>query len=349
MKRILLLLVLAGLTGCTAIGPGSIARDRFDYSTNISQSWQKQMLLNIVKLRYADTPVFMDVTSVINQYSLEGSVDLRANFVPGADNSSLGGAGKYYDRPTITYKPLTGEKFTRSLMTPIRPATIMSLVQSGWPIDLVFWLNVKSINGLRNRSSTQLFAHSADPRFVALLKDMRRLQDSGAIGLRVNKLVAGHETLLIIRKEDHVDLADEKRAIHQALGLAPGLHEVRLAFGMLPLDDHEIALLTRSMLEIIAEMAAGVDIPAEHIAENRATPSSDISDEEAGLPKLIHIMSGTAKPEDTFAAIHYRDRWFWIDDRDISSKRMFSFLMILFSLAETGGDSGAPIVTIPAG
>ena len=349
MRRILLILVLAGLSGCTAIGPGSIARDRFDYSLNISQSWQKQMLLNIVKLRYSDTPVFMDVTSVINQYSLEGSVDLRANFVPGPDNSSLGGAGKYYDRPTITYKPMTGERFTRSLMTPIPPATIMSLVQSGWPIDLVFWLNVKSINGLRNRSSTRLFAHNGDKQFVTLLENMRRLQDSGAIGLRVNKVVEGHETLLIIRKETHQGLTAERQTISRLLGLSPGLHEVRLAFGLLPVDDREVAILTRSMLEIIAEMAAGVDIPVEHIAQNRATPSPDVPVEVAGLPKLIHIMSGASKPVDAFVAVPYRDRWFWVDDRDLDSKRMFSFLMILFSLAETGSDGGAPIVTIPAG
>jgi len=39
--------------------------------------------------------------------------------------------------------------------------------------------------------------------------------------------------------------------------------------------------------------------------------------------------------------------WFWIDDRDLNSKRMFAFVMLLFSLTETGGDQRAPIVTVP--
>ena len=48
----------------------TVARDRFDYITAISDSWKAQMLLNVVKLRYADAPVFLDVASVITQYWL---------------------------------------------------------------------------------------------------------------------------------------------------------------------------------------------------------------------------------------------------------------------------------------
>jgi hypothetical protein len=53
--------------------PGTVTRDRFDYVTAISDSWKSQMLSNLVKLRYGDAPVFLDVASVINQYLVEGS------------------------------------------------------------------------------------------------------------------------------------------------------------------------------------------------------------------------------------------------------------------------------------
>jgi hypothetical protein len=36
------------------------------------------------------------------------------------------------------------------------------------------------------------------------------------------------------------------------------------------------------------------------------------------------------------------------DDRDIKSKPMFNFTMLLFSLTETAAEQAAPIVTIPA-
>ena len=49
-------------------------------------------------------------------------------------------------------------------------------------------------------------------------------------------------------------------------------------------------------------------------------------------------------------AIPYRDHWFYIDDRDADSKATFSLLMQLFALqAGQGGDTSAPVLTIPAG
>jgi hypothetical protein len=68
------LLGAAASTGCTHIGPGTVAVDRFDYSTAIADSWKKQTLLNIVKLRYVDLPVFVDVASIVSGYSLQTGV-----------------------------------------------------------------------------------------------------------------------------------------------------------------------------------------------------------------------------------------------------------------------------------
>jgi len=62
----------------------------------------------------------------------------------------------------------------------------------------------------------------------------------------------------------------------------------------------------------------------------------------------VHIYSGTEAPEDAYAAVPYKGYWYWIDDTDIASKRIFTFLMILFSLAETGQPTTAPIVTVPS-
>ncbi|MGD8502707.1 MAG: hypothetical protein PVH49_03790, partial [Syntrophobacterales bacterium] len=87
------------LAGCASIGPRTIPRDRFDYASAISTSWKKQMLLNMVKIRYADIPVFVDVASVINQYALEGEITLGASWSDGinGDGQNVGGTGKYRD------------------------------------------------------------------------------------------------------------------------------------------------------------------------------------------------------------------------------------------------------------
>ena len=73
-------LILAGLSGCSSIGPRTVARDRFDYISAISDSWKGQMLLNVVKLRYADAPVFLDVTSVITQTGYQGTLAVSGSW-----------------------------------------------------------------------------------------------------------------------------------------------------------------------------------------------------------------------------------------------------------------------------
>ncbi|MHC4061674.1 MAG: hypothetical protein ACYSR6_08720, partial [Planctomycetota bacterium] len=141
-------LSLLFLAGCMRIGPGTIDRDRFAYTDAISESWKRQMLLNVIKLRYADAPIFLDVSSIINQYALEtelqGTLAWNA-FLP-EPSQNVGARGRYSDRPTITYQPLSGEKFTRSLMTPIPPSSVLNLIQAGWRADAVSWLCIQAIN-----------------------------------------------------------------------------------------------------------------------------------------------------------------------------------------------------------
>ena len=64
---------------------------------------------------------------------------------------------------------------------------------------------------------------------------------------------------------------------------------------------------------------------------------------------LIRIQSSVEKPLDPFISVRYRNAYFWIDDRDLMSKGIFSFLMFISTLIETGDKGAAPIVTIPTG
>src|SRR6187455_534111 len=105
-----LLLAAIGLSivsGCRSIGPATVARDRFEYSGSISESWKRQTLLNIVKLRYLDPPIFVDVGQIVAGYSLESGFNAGGQLSsPGAvqgDILSFGGTVKFTDRPTITY------------------------------------------------------------------------------------------------------------------------------------------------------------------------------------------------------------------------------------------------------
>ncbi len=168
----LLTLLSLSLTVCSSFGPKTVARDRFDYSAAVATSWQRQMLLNMVKSRYADTPIFLDVASVVNQYALATEVNVTGGLSTGisGDNTAvLGARGRYEDRPTITYHPVLGDRFTRSILTPLPPAAIFSLVQAGYPVDLIFRLAVRTINGIHGTSGEQAAERPADPEYYLLI------------------------------------------------------------------------------------------------------------------------------------------------------------------------------------
>jgi len=344
------------LSGCTHIGPKTVPRDRFDYNTAISDSWKEQTLLNIVKLRYADMPLFVEVASVVSGYTLEGSVDLGGNVssqggVRG-EMFSLGTSGKYTDRPTITYAPITGQKFNASFMTPIPPQVVLFLMQTGWSIDVIFPLTVEAVNGLRSRVSGGANQREGDPDFYRVVALMREIQRSGAASMKIVKKADQEESTMLVFYQE--DIAPETRSALAQLGellkLRPGLGEIAVSYGFLPATNQEIAMLTRSMMQIMVALSTQITVPPEHVAEGRTIPAvagSENFKEDPG--QFIKIDSGRKKPENTYAAVKYKDHWFWVDDRDFKSKRAFAFLMILFSLTESGGQKGLPLVTIPAG
>jgi hypothetical protein len=272
MKRRVVVALIAALvtaaTGCS-LGPRSIPRDRVDYQEALSASWKTQTLLNIVRLRYADPPVFLDVASIVNSYSWEAGANVGATFGPNIDQeNTLGARGTYAERPTVTYSPLMGEKFTKSIMTPLPPLSILSLVQAGYPVDAVFRLCVKSINGVVNQSGAYAVRRPADPSFGPALEALRRIQASGAVGLRIEKRDGVETAILVLRGARSAGPDADEQFVAQALGLKAA-EEYRLVFGLLPREAGEIAILTRSMLEIMTEIGSGIDVPATDIEEAR--------------------------------------------------------------------------------
>jgi hypothetical protein len=349
-------LAIVLLVGCTNIGPKTVSRDRFNYNTAISNSWKEQTLLNIVKLRYADMPLFVEVASVVSGYTLESSVNLGGtvsseNAVQG-DFLSLGTSSKFTDRPTITYAPITGQKFNKSFMTPIPPQAILFLMQSGWSVDMIFPLTVDAVNGLRSRISGGANEREGDPEFYHVISLLRKIQKSGAMGMRIIKENDQKESTVMFfyRKNVTPETEEALGKLSKLLGLRLGEKEVTVTYGLIPASDREISMLTRSILQIMVEMAARIDVPDQHVSDGRTVPSISKPDSaEEKIRQLMDIKSSSNKPENAYTAVHYKDHWFWIDDRDFKSKRSFTFLMILFSMTETGGKEGLPLVTIPAG
>jgi hypothetical protein len=341
-------------TGCMHLGPKTVAMDRFDYSAAVADSWKQQTLLNIVKLRYMDLPVFMDVASVVSGYSLQTGVNvggtLSSKDAVQRDFFNVGGQVIYTDRPTVTYVPTTGDKFLRGLITPIDPKNIFFLLQSGYAADFILAFAVESLNGVRNRSTAGGVVREADPDFLRALALLREVQSAGAFSMRVEEdKVKGSTGVVFIRRDDvPADIAEKGAEIRRLLKLDANLQKFTLVYSPARGAENELAVNSRSMLQIMQAFASHVDVPEAHFKDHSAwgTPQT-ASTPETGQ-QTVRIRCGKDKPASAFAVVRYRDYWYWVDNGDMPSKRALTVVMFFFTLTESGSPEKLPLITIPA-
>ena len=355
------------LTGCLhpRIGPQSVPRDRVDYSSSLSDSWKQETLLNIVKVRYLDPPVFVDVGSVVASYSLAQTASVGVNVVPnGGSNGNLGGSVGLSSSPTITYTPLTGNDYFKGLITPLSPEVLFGAMQNGLPADSVLFTSFVSINGLRNQRASLGGITPADPGFHRVRQLMREIQVSGAVRLYVKRVAKKNkdkdkdddkdkdtqETRVITfrTKEIPPEILADINELRQLLHLNPTATDLELTNAPLPSSDTEIAVQTRYIIELIKVMAVQVEVPPEDVSQHKAVPGFETGHPVPGLIPIIRIRSSKQKPDDAFVAVHYRNLWFRIDDNDLPSKAAFAQLMELFTMIDTSNKQNVPVVTIPA-
>jgi hypothetical protein len=283
---------------------------------------------------------------VISQYALEGEIDLGFEWDNGK-SQTLGGKARYTDRPTISNAPMMGENFAKKLLGPIPLGAVMLLIQSGYPIDYVLRICVQGINGLDNRSS-RIIAQRADPEFYELLGSLRQIQRVGGIRMRSRVIDDRQKVVLIFQEPKTEDHSVNLKKVLRLLGLNPDAREFSIVHGFNADDNRQVAIMSRSMFQIMSDYASYIEVPDSDISEGRVV-HWDWNNEgaEAKLPPLIRVNCSASKPDDAYTAVPYRNYWFYIDDRDIQSKRTFSFLLVMFSFTERGTTGQTtPVLTV---
>ena len=175
------------LTACNSFGSHAVRTARFPYNEALARTSNEQLLLNLVRLRYRDTPYFLQETSLTTQYELSGAASAGVTIVKGGDNEgSTGGGVGISETPTVNYVPLQGEDFVKQLMSRIRLEDVMLLPESGWSIERVLRLAVDRLAGIPNAPSTT----GPTPGYRPFFEDfnnlacrLRRLQVEGRLEL----------------------------------------------------------------------------------------------------------------------------------------------------------------------
>ena len=363
---ILIATLLILISGCAAQGARRVPADRFDYNAAIAQSTREQMLLNIVRSRYLEVPVFLTVSSVLTQYEYDRSLGLGGVLESGNDAiDALSGDTnlRFSERPTITYLPVEGQEFSAHLLAEIPSELIFAAAQSGWPIDIFMRIGIQRIGALENMAFGEIPATGygeAQTRFASELEKLKRfermieliftLSDREVIEVIHVGENEKSETYLVIVEEVPEDLRSRLSELRQLIGLADR-NRFRITERVINLKDDELSIQTRSIMAMMEFMARGVEVPREHLEEGRVVDYG-LQDSDGEVKKGLipfKMRSSKDRPENVFAAVRFNDYWYYIDHNDITSKRALSLIVVLFRLQAPTPAGAAPILTLPAG
>ena len=108
--------------GCSSIGPGKLVSTHEGYNDAVQMAVSREVLKNIVRLRYYDPIQFMRVTAVNANFSVsaDNSAGVTVVGIGNANTSEQVGANiGYSDSPTITFVPQSDANFNKSLDSPV--------------------------------------------------------------------------------------------------------------------------------------------------------------------------------------------------------------------------------------
>ncbi len=339
--QVLLLLIMVVLQGCAGLGPSYVKKSRGSYIEVIALTDREELLSNLVRLRYSEAPVFMQIDSIT------ASPDLSFRFGAEATiDSSIISTGKltpsinYAEQPTIVFKPLLGSDFSRKLLLPIKLTPIFILLENGWSLDTVLLPLTRSINNIRNYD--QQYSRSANflseyRRFTAAVVALGKMQRSGLIKIGT---VAHDETpselVMVLSPQAHQ--SSEWQLVYQTFGLDAAATTITLSLGLSG-NETTLALETRPMLGVMRYMSSFIE-------EENLQPAIDDRDVHDQLG--FHVLSSSEIPQGAIVAIQHRGTWFAIDAADRRSKEVFMMLRILFNLqAQQDSSTSGVALTLP--
>jgi len=348
------------ISGCAAQGAKRVPADRFDYNAAIAQSTREQMLLNIVRSRYLEVPVFLTVSSVLTQYEYDRSIGLGGIFESGSGTNGIftGDTNlRFSERPTITYLPVEGQEFSAHLLSDIPSEIIFAAAQAGWPVDIFMRIGIQRLGATENMSFGEIPATGASDSKKQRESDFKKLKRFERMInlifiLKVQEVEeeGKSERYLMIAEEVAEDLRPRLDELRKLIGLN-NRNRFRITDRVTNIKDDEISIQTRSVMAMMEFMARGVEVPVEHLQDgwviDYGLQNSEGEATKALIPFRMH--SSKNRPENVFAAIRFRNHWYYIDHADITSKRALSLIIVLFRLQAPTSSGAAPILTLPTG
>jgi hypothetical protein len=165
---------VACLSGC--MGPTAVRYTRFRYNEVVRDTNDEQLLINIVRLRYADSPVFIDLPNITSQFEIAG----HGNYLGGrgyqfSGFTNLGfGELSLRDTPTLSYHPREGREIAKSLLTPLS-SDLFIVVNAGANLEQLLLLTINDINDVPNATRATTLTPNVPDDNADFLRGIRLL------------------------------------------------------------------------------------------------------------------------------------------------------------------------------
>lgn len=376
MKKFVALVGLSLLTltatGCHVSSKTSMygRGGRTAYNKATQNTTNQEILLNLVRLRYSDTPYFLEVNNVTTQFTYTGKV-LPTVKIPGldADNPAVLGAElAWQNQPTIQYSPLQGKDFAVQLMHPLDLRVIQGLIFTGWDVDRIFRLLVQNMANIQNACGASGPIPEEPPdckSFFEVTDLLRYFQLRGELQIGVRYIPRGksepddkgeivkrkHPNTIQISFPSKGEKADRLAELLEGVQTCKGKYilNMRQDFN----EQAEIGIMTRSLLSCMYYLSLGVNVPAKDLEAGTVghtlNPDGKHFDWSEVIGDLITIESSPRQPDDSYLSVAYRGHWFYIKDTDVNSKRTFVLLQQIYNLQAKQVESEPPLLSIPLG
>src|SRR5215831_19232503 len=331
VRNLLAIAACAAAFGCQQLGPRALAAGRPAYSEVIAKTSAEQTLGLIVRLRYLDPFGLLNVASVTANLQFSAKAEGQAGI--GSKSSYAGnlvpfsaGVG-YEDNPTIAYAPVNGQAFLNGWLTPVSLETLVLMMQAGGATQARLGLLVHEMNGLRSGHSSSSEERAGFARAATLLAELRErdiatwVQTPGPAASYA-LMLTGYAPSRTGQVEELLALLALKRNAQHGDAIT-----IPLVLGVRVPGFDGLAIETRSIATILDEAALDVEVPAEHLEAGVVSKSPPVPAD--GRPTL-HVHSSRKSPHHANVAIWHRGYWYYVDDSDLASKRLFEDIQMLF-------------------
>jgi hypothetical protein len=279
------------VSGCASFGAGRLRADQVEYARALGDANKREILSEIVGVRYADPPAVLSLTQIIAAYQFDTGGNGTINAGPGVQAyAPFIGAGNvsYANHPTFTFTPTTGEAYATAYIHPLPTSLLLPLAESAVPIDVLLRLTVQSINGLQNATTLGGPNSNGSPGFFELLAALRRLQIAGVLSIGYAEIVSSSNPASATANAATPTTAiTTNKGSPGARGLRPASRANRVNRGKAVADDR--ADRAKPTKTITATAATAATIPTTAATTKTTTTESASNRSAATTPAVVSL------------------------------------------------------------